>query len=299
LTRNAVVNSFHSSSIDYIFEYFPDTVVSLDSHLDTFFFGMTNKLLNAITKMPKKLKDAILRPSTHAMMRRIMPDTEIFLAIPWSSVWSDSVGKYKQALKAVELEEGDLAPKDAVKFQKMFIKKILKMELYTSPPTNLKPLADKVKARDLVIDVDVDYMTEFQGECYTAAPRLEIEGTEVTKLSSIDKVIKFIRLTKPKLITVSEMKLESLRKTNSATNRFLGMLKAIRYDVEYGNLVSSDNEAYSLIKAHEDFVQNKLNKIQQKYFKYDEDMPKWVKKEEDEIANALKEYFKPLAKKIK
>jgi len=293
------VNSFHSSSINYIFEYSPDTVVSLDSHLDTFFFGRTNKLLNAIEKMPSKIRDAILRPSTHALMRRIMPDIEIFLAIPWSSIWSNSVGKYKHALKAVGLEGGNSAPKDAVEFQKKFIKEILKMELCISPPTNLKVLADNVKARNLVIDIDVDYMTEFQDECYTSAPRLEIEGTEVTKLSSINKVIKFIRLTKPELITVSEVKLDSLRKTNSVTDRFLKRLGAIRYKVEYGNLVSSDNEAYSLIKAHEDFVENKLNKIVRKYFGHDENMLKWVEEEEDEIAKALREYFEPLTKKIK
>ena len=293
------MNSFHSSSINYISEYFPDTVVSLDSHLDTFFFGMTTKLLNAIDKMPSKIKDAILRPSAHALIRRIMPDIEIFLAIPWSSIWSDSVGKYGHALKVFGLEEGNSSAKDAVKFQKMFIKKILKMELCISPPTNLKVLADNVKTRNLVIDIDVDYMTEFQGECYTPAPRLEIEDTEVTKLSSIDKVIKFIRLAKPELITVSEMKLESLRKTNSAADRFLKRIKAIRYKVEYGNLVSSDNEAYSLIKAHKDFTENKMNKIQQRYFGRDENMLKFVEEEEEEIAKALKEYFEPLARKIK
>lgn len=293
------MNSFHSSSIEYIDEHLPDTVVSFDAHLDTFFFGMTNKLLDAIDDMPKKLRDAILRPSTHAMMRRIMPDTEIVLVIPWSSVWSNSVGKFKKALKAAGLEEGDSAPKDAVKYQIMFIKKILKMDLYTSPPANLKALAEGVKARSLVIDVDVDYMTEFQGECYTLAPRLEIEDTEATKLSSIDKVIKFIRLAKPELITISEIKLETLRKTNSAAERFLRRLMAVRYKVEYGDLVSSDDEAYTLIKAHEDFVDNKLSKIQQKYFGHNENMRKRIKEEEDEIAKALRQYFKPLAKKIK
>lgn len=293
------MNSFHSSSLDYIFEYFPDTVVSLDAHLDTFFFGMTNRLLDAVEKMPAKIRDAILRPSTHALMRRIMPDIEIFLAIPWSSIWSDSVGKSKHAMKVFGLEAGKLAPKDAVEFQKKFIKEILKMELCISPPSNLKVLASDVKARDLVVDIDVDYMTEFQGACYTPAPRLEIEGTEVTKLSSIDKVIKFIRLVKPQSITVSEIKLESLRKTHSVADMFLKRLKAIRYKVEYGNLVSSDEEAYRLIKAHEDFVDKRLKRIQQKYFVRDEKTLKSVEEEEDEMSKALKEYFEPLARKMR
>lgn len=296
----AIVSSFHSTSVRYIEDYYPDVVISIDSHPDTFVFGLTEKLMEVAESMPQKLRDAVLRPSTHALMRRRMPDVEIFVVVPLTCLCSATLGHYKNVQRILSShriidESMEIAPKRAIEFQILFIEKILKMKLYTSPPNSLKKLADKVRGQFVVIDIDVDYMADAQGECYTMAPGLEIRDGVVLKprksqMGSADKVFKLIKLTKPELITVSEAKLEALHTTNSFTDKFLRMLQALRYKVEYGVLLSSDEEAYDLIEKHENFVNKKLGEIERKYIGHPS-YESQIDKEEEEIAEAVREHF--------
>ena len=92
MDRSGVVNSFHLSSVDQIDEYLPNVIVSLDSHPDTHLFGLTDKLMKVTDKMPSKLRDAVLRSSAHALMRRMMPDVKIFLVIPQICLRYNAVG---------------------------------------------------------------------------------------------------------------------------------------------------------------------------------------------------------------
>jgi len=294
-----VVSSFHSSSVGYIEDYYPDAVISLDSHPDTFVFGLTEKLMEAAESMPQKLRDSVLRPSAHALMRRRMPDVEIFVVVPLTCLRSAVLGEFKHAQRILGSqriidESMEITPKRAVEFQNLFIERILKMELYTSPPNSLKKLAGKVRGQISVIDIDVDYMVDAQGECYTMAPGLEIIDGVVVKprkseVGSADKVFKLIKLTKPELITVSEAKLKALHTANSFTDKFLRMLQALRYKVEYGPLLDSDEEAYNLIEKHENFVKGKLAEIERKYIGHSSYESKI--EEEEEIAQAMREYF--------
>ena len=175
-----IVSSFHSSSVDYIEDHDPDVIISLDSHPDTFLFGLTGKLMEVAERMPKKLRDAVLRPSTHALMRRRMPDAEIFFVTPLTCLISNTLGLYQRADKILGYHEiidesVEITPRHATEIQKLFIEKVLKMKLYTSPPNSLKKLVDEVRGQSVVIDIDVDYMADGQGECYTMAPGLEIK----------------------------------------------------------------------------------------------------------------------------
>ena len=300
LRGRVVVSSFHSTSVRYIEDYYPDVVISLDSHPDTFVFGLTEKLMEVAESMPQKLRDAVLRSSAHALMRRRMPDVDIFVVTPLTCLCSAVVGQFKHAQRILgshrSIDESlEVTPKRAVEFQNLFIEKILKMKLYTSPPNSLKKLAEKVREQIAVIDIDVDYMADAQGECYTMAPGLEIRDGVVVKprkseVGSADKVFKLIKLTKPELITVSEAKLEALQTANSFTDKFLKMLQALRYKVEYGVLLSSDEEAYNLIEKHEDFVKGKLAEIERKYIGHLSNESQ-IEKEEEEIAEAMREYF--------
>jgi len=210
------------------------------------------------------------------------------------------VGQFKHAQRVLGSQRiidksMEIAPKRAIEFQNLFIEKILKMKLYTSPPNSLKKLAEKVRGEIAVIDIDVDYMADAQGECYTMAPGMEIRDRVVVKprkseVGSADKVFKLIKLTKPELITVSEAKLEALHTANSFTDKFLKMLRALRYKVEYGSLLSSDEEAYNLIEKHEDFVNEKLAEIERKYIGHPSYESK-IEEEEEEIAQAMREYL--------
>jgi len=232
-------------------------------------------------------------------MRRRMPDVEIFVVVPLTCLRSAVLGEFKHAQRILGSqriidESMEITPKRAVEFQNLFIERILKMELYTSPPNSLKKLAGKVRGQISVIDIDVDYMVDAQGECYTMAPGLEIIDGVVVKprkseVGSADKVFKLIKLTKPELITVSEAKLKALHTANSFTDKFLRMLQALRYKVEYGPLLDSDEEAYNLIEKHENFVKGKLAEIERKYIGHSSYESKI--EEEEEIAQAMREYF--------
>lgn len=68
------------------------------------------------------------------------------------------------------------------------------------------------------------------------------------------------------------------------------MLQAMRYKVEYGALLSSDEEAYSLIKKHENFVNEKLAEIERKYIGHPS-YENQIEEEEKEIAEVMREYF--------
>lgn len=295
-----VVSSFHSSSVGYIEDYYPDAVISVDSHPDTFVFGLTEKLMEAAESMPQKLRDAVLRPSAHALMRRRMPDVEIFVVVPLTCLRSAVLGEFKHVRRVLGSyriidENMEVSPKRAVRFHNLIMEKILKMELYTSPPNSLKKLAGKVRGQISFIDIDVDYMADAQGECYTMAPGLEIVDGVVVKprkseVGSADKVFKLIKLTKPELITVSEARIEALHTANSFIDRFLRMLRALRYKVEYGPLLDSDEEAYNLIETHENFVKGKLAEIERKYISHLSDEGQ-IEKEEGEIAQAMRKYF--------
>ena len=295
-----VVSSFHSTSVKYIEDYCPDFVISLDSHPDTFVFGLTRKLMEVAESMPQKLRDAVLRPSAHALMRRRMPDVEIFVVVPLTCLRSATLGEFKHTHRVLGShriidESREVTQKRAFEFQNLFVEKILKMKLHTSPPNSLKKLAEKVRGEITVIDIDVDYMADAQGECYTMAPGLEIKDGVVIKprkseLGSADRVLKLIKLTKPELITVSEAKLEALHTANSFTDKFLRMMQALRYKVEYGPLLDSDDEAYNLIEKHEDFVNEKLAEIERKYIGHLTDEGQ-IEKKEGEIAKAMREHF--------
>lgn len=293
------MSSFHSSSVKYIEDCDPEALISLDSHADTVLCGVTGKLMAIAESMPKNLRDAVLRPSTHTLMRRHMPSSRIFVVTPLTCLISATLGEHKLSLEINSDRIIDASiektSQNAVEFQKSFIERILRMKSYTSPPNSLKKLAEEVRGQTTVIDIDVDYMADCQGECYTMAPGLEIKDGKVVRprksdLGSPDKVLKLIKLTKPAVITLSEAKLSALRKSDSFTAKFLRMLQGLHYGIEYGALLSSDEEAFDLMDKCEYFVDVKVREIVRKYIGISSDEVRQTK-EEEEIADAMKEYF--------
>jgi hypothetical protein len=274
LRGKVIVSSFHSSSVKYIEDCDPEALISLDSHADTVLCGVTGKLMAIAESMPKNLRDAVLRPSTHTLMRRHMPSSRIFVVTPLTCLISATLGEHKLSL---EINSDRI------------------IDASTSPPNSLKKLAEEVRGQTTVIDIDVDYMADCQGECYTMAPGLEIKDGKVVRprksdLGSPDKVLKLIKLTKPAVITLSEAKLSALRKSDSFTAKFLRMLQGLHYGIEYGALLSSDEEAFDLMDKCEYFVDVKVREIVRKYIGISSDEVRQTK-EEEEIADAMKEYF--------
>jgi len=294
LGRSAVVNSFHSSSVKQIYEYLPDLIVCLDSHPDTHLFGLTDKLMKVAHKMPSRLRNAVLRPSAHALMRRMMPDVKIFLVMPEICLRYQAVADVDLIRRTLNLIGRDMKDdpnrtERYVELNKMMVSKLLRMILYLSPPQTLKKLAYDVRQQEAVVDLDADYMLEFQGECYTMAPAVASrESPELPKLGTVERVLKFIKLAKPKLVTVSEMTLKSLRDSKSSTAQLLKRLQAMGYRVEYGDMVSSDEEAHQLINRTEDFMNTKLIKI---VADHGEEGFGHLDEFEQKIAKAMEEYF--------
>ena len=234
------------------------------------------------------------KEDAHALMRRMLPDAEIILVVPETCLWSGAAGMMKLLAEVGpgEIQKIKFSSKVAVEAEEFIVKELLKMELHKSPPESLMRLADKVRGRNVIVDLDVDYMDEFQNECYTRAPALAIEGERIMELGSMNRVLKLIRLTKPGLITLSEVKLGSIKRDNSSINRLLQMLGGLGYAVEYGDLLSSDEEAYGLIKAHEDFEKKRAMKINLKYLgRKDFFTKELIEEREEEIAKAMEEHF--------
>jgi len=78
-----VLTSFHSVTPYIISEYEPEVILILDSHLDNFLSTWLNGTLRvSINRLPDLHKYAVLRPSTHVLMREQNPNSLIYLVIP-------------------------------------------------------------------------------------------------------------------------------------------------------------------------------------------------------------------------
>ena len=245
------VNSFHSDSVRHIARAKPETVVSFDSHLDTYLWhGLLSKFDRIFGFLPELTRSVMLRASSHSMLRFTLKNSEIVIVQPEICTISDFLGK----LEFVErcgvpywkyLGEEPLTFSDIERYLSM-----LGLELYTSPPEKLSRLEGDLEGGDVAVDVDVDYFAELQPECYTPWKEWrEIEGF----LGSVMDFLRFIKKVKPKVIAISEAKLEALQDKESIINAVLRVLKNYGYKIRFSRIVPNDREAYRLMRLYEEF----------------------------------------------
>lgn len=254
MERKVILNSFHSSSANYIEEYHPEIIVSFDSHLDLF-LGIGKKSLQVIDELPKEWADCLTRRCFHFFIRPRILESKVFIVIPEMCLLA-GLGELLQSgildiPKATELfggKNGEIEVEEVVRRQAEIFEEFFGMATYTSPPLRLGELANKVGGESLALDVDADYIREFQNSCYTPAPHFP-EGPEVP-LNTMREVLKFVERTEPRLITFSEAR-AGIRDT------LLAKLRRLGYEVEEGLLVA-DEKAVKMVKLCDEFWKSQI-----------------------------------------
>ena len=128
-------------------------------------------------------------------------------------------------------------------------KDMFNIQLVTCP--NKDPLAEikKIGYDSIdVLDIDVDYFSAMQSECYTP-----MKKTIPSDLGNLTRCLKIIKKVKPKTITLSEATIDALNNPNSNTNLLLKKLENLGYERENFFLFDDDKTAKENLKKWEDF----------------------------------------------
>lgn len=126
-------------------------------------------------------------------------------------------------------------------------KESMGIRFYLSPPRKLSELRRRL-LDDVIFDIDVDYFTEMQAECYS--PQGNVGPSD---LPSITEMMHLIKKVNPKLITISEETVESREKCNSSFNGFLEWLKKRGYSVEFSHVFATDAEARQALALYDEY----------------------------------------------
>lgn len=233
----AIIDSIHSQvpgSIAGLNRRF-DLVVSLDSHLDVS-LGGDDRLY------PESLRMIARRTGAHTAIREITGG--LVVAIPERMLArhaADIESKLPPGLRVVNGAESVLSVVD-------FLQNERGIEIFQSPPRDLRELSRKVRGESWLLDIDVDYIQEMQDECYTRIIR-----PHPGVLQSMASVVDLARRSRPEAITLSEAKLAAIESRDSSFSKLLAELKDIGYKVERGHLAASDAEIVEGISVCNEF----------------------------------------------
>lgn len=306
--KEAVVTSFHSQvpfSLSKI-DYYPEAIVSFDAHLDVY-FG-TKEILDLI---PKDLRLAALRASSHTMLRRTFGELplllkadgvsaelipEMFLVTPEISL-DTHIFEMIESLQ-VAFASGSLPIEQFENPKEWFpdsLSKIWGIKLFISPPKRLLDLINCLREVDFLLDLDIDYLYEMQNECYTP-----LKKAKPSDLGKTEQILKFVRKTKPSVITISEPKVSTIRNSSSNFSMFVKRLKNLGYAIKHNKIFPNDEYAISLIKAYEDFYQNVQKPLFKKHFA-GKDFSNSNAHEQlhKELVNVAKNYFQSVRRQLK
>lgn len=251
--KNAIINSFHSSTLNLL-AIKPKSVVSFDSHLDI--DEGSKRFLEMLFNLTFPLRGAFLRNYVHSLLRRGLPNTPLYLIVPRTAFECNNVQRSRDSQEVIKKELNKVISDDeALEEANAIALDLLKglgIHLFLSPPKNLKYLSEKVDKFSTVIDVDVDYMEEFQKVCYSKAPQfIDVPGhRHLGHLSDVTKTIDRIR---PDLVLVSEMRLEQIKGQKPPFANLIDFLKSRGYEIEYGEIVESDEAAFEALKIFDRF----------------------------------------------
>ena len=302
MSKTAYVHTFHSQVPETILalDYYPDIIFSFDSHVDAQ-MGIKEHL----DAIPDSYYSIALRTSAHTDIRKVSGDVPMFLSqdereyltncpfflvIPQIGFETDVVrfrgkddsthinGKHQQALDGIVRKSFNAQKK----FQKSFLKRMFDINIFESPPNNLGKFIDKIKPlSESIWDIDVDYMFDFQDECYTP-----LKKATSTQLGNKNRVLKTIRKYNPEVITISEAKNSVINESSSKFYKFIKDLKKLDYNVDYTNVIDkTDKDMFNLLEIYKKYVHDVQEPIQIKYsYKPTEEFI-------NELIEATKKYF--------
>ncbi|MDA4117927.1 MAG: hypothetical protein OK455_06240 [Thaumarchaeota archaeon] len=231
------------------------TIISMDSHLDVW-LGRDEAVY------PEKLRIIVARTGTHAAFRHMTGGSPKFtgttapseaqprvvVVIPKAMVARHAMDVESRLPKSLRVHDQD----ESIRSSLEFLESDMGIEVFQSPPTSLLGLVRRTKsAGSWLLDVDVDYMHEMQGECYT-----RIYNPAPGVLQTMNKVVDFIEKSKPKIITISEAKVSAIRDKKSRFSSFIEKLKAAGYTVEERGIFPSDEEVTKGISTCREFYRS-------------------------------------------
>lgn len=299
LLKKVIINSFHSQvpiSLSKI-DHEPEAIVSFDAHLD---IHMGTKEI--LQLMPKDIRLAALRASSHTMIRRtfgelpllqaqelsadINPD--MFLATPEISL-ATHIFEVIETLQGV-FAKSYVSVKEIEDPKQWFLdslSRIWDIRLFTSPPKRLLDLINLLRGTDFLFDLDVDYLYEMQDECYTP-----LKKTGPSDLGRAEQLLRFIRKTKPSIITISEAKVSAIQDASSNFSMFIRRLKNFGYVVKTDKIFTDDKYAVNLIRTYEHFYRSIQKPLLQEYHKTKNFSDiKAYKKFQKELQKVAQKYF--------
>ncbi len=249
--KRVLINSFHSGSLNLV-AMKPKAIISFDSHMDVCW--ASERVLNEIFNLPFNLREAFLRAYIHYLLKKALPKVPFYLVVPYSAFKCE----VDQRSKGIEDYIGQ------VPFEKMAqltygMVKDLGIELLLSPPESLKSLYEKVEKHTTVLDIDVDYMEEFQNFCYSKAPQYK-DMPEERHLGKLIDIIRVVNKIQPNLIVISEAKLDQVIGNKPPMDQLIVFLKNQGYKIENAQIIDNDNNALDVLKKVETFDNEFLSK---------------------------------------
>jgi hypothetical protein len=261
MERHLIIHRFHSQVPDTISEIRREngieTVVCFDSNVDT---GIVTSEETTSLKDLEKL--AALRMCSHLLIKRAV--SGVFPVVPTNHRESDAVmnkflGEKSTNIalvipaKCLESQRADMqkmeedfdsavsgSDRATISLLETTLGKAMGAQILASPPFPLDQLVKTIKhEKNVLIDIDMDYMQEFQSECYSQA-----EGVLPSELGLVSQVMKALDKIKPRWVTISEASVAANSDPKSRFVKLLVDLKGRGYSLSFDERnVTSDDEA--------------------------------------------------------
>lgn len=301
MEQTVIVNSFHSQVGETLAKFLnknnieSDVVVCLDSHIDD---HMGTK--ESAELMPKNVSLAAYRGSAHTWIRRATGElpwilkaenredeiewmAPMYLVIPQTMI--NTHVAYHQNLITGSSSTEIIPTPEFFQQKKTYLdysKEFMGFNIIGSPPKNLLNIVDNLRTDFAILDIDVDYMHEMQNECYTP-----VNKAKPGDLGWMEQVIRLIKKTKPRLITISEAKVAAIKNPASNYSKFISRLNGMGYKVEYEQIFASDEEAEDAMNKYQEFFE----KVQLPIMRKNTESGLLDSSNHKEIQEAMKKYF--------
>ncbi len=274
LRKIAYLHTFHSQVAETLcdIDYWLDIIISFDAHVDSY-MGV-KEILDAY---PPDMRVITLRASAHNLIRNAMGVSPIYikagiidfdeednppmyLIIPRKTFLVEVDRMRSNTLPM--LKEQGLSPLTEAGLRQ-HLEESLGINIFESPPKNLTKFFEKnFPSEDFLFDIDVDYFSEFQRECFTP-----ISGAQHKDLGNLPRVLKLIRKYQPDILTISEMKNGALNDSTSRFSKFLERIEELGYEIDDSNIIDEeDTELVSKLIRYEKFFKEVQKPLQVKYF---------------------------------
>jgi hypothetical protein len=293
--KRAILHSFNSQvplTVSKLDDWF-DVVICLDSHLDDS-LGVDP----VVDAYPEKVRLAALRASAHSQLRMCIGGlpalrneddfvSEMLIVLPRRSILA-SVGQMNDLIEnAKALGKAGTVDEISLEAYVSAIGATLGVEFYYSPPKDLLKLADRARETEMLLDLDLDYISDMQAECYSP-----LKSVSPGELNWSEKVLKFIRKSRPETITLSEVKASAIHNPESNFSKFASKLRSLGYEIEEKEILD-DEQAQRLLDLYEECYEKiirkyKIRAVSESQSSKTEDSLSYV----DEEIREIREFFR-------